>query len=298
MEESVLFNISLTLILFFLAVKLFLFQTKKRQHYKNLPPSPPSYPIIGHLHLLRPPVHRTLRTLSTKCGPVFCLWFGYSRRVVVVSSPSAVEECFTKNDIVLANRPRFLMGKHLGYNYTTIMDSPYGDHWRNLRRIVAVEIFSSSRLNLSISIRRDEIKRFLRKLSQKYLINRDGFKRVELKSMLPDLTFNIMMRMVAGKHYYGDHVHEAQEFREIMKEIFENIDEANPLDLLPILNWIPGCFVFEKRMERLAQRVDSFLQCLVDEHRNKKDENRNITMIDHLLSLQESQPKYYTDQII
>ena len=84
------------------------------------------------------------------------------------------------------------------------MDSPYGDHWRNLRRIVAVEIFSSSRLNLSISIRRDEIKRFLRKLSQKYLINRDGFKRVELKSMLPDLTFNIMMRMVAGKHYYGD----------------------------------------------------------------------------------------------
>ena len=98
-------------ILFFFALKLF-FQTKKRQ-YQNLPPSPPSYPVIGHLHFLKPPIHRTLQSLSTKYGPVFSLWFG-SRRGVGISSSLAVEECFTKNDIVLANRPRFLMGKHLG----------------------------------------------------------------------------------------------------------------------------------------------------------------------------------------
>ncbi|PON49936.1 Cytochrome P450, E-class, group I [Parasponia andersonii] len=39
---------------------------------------------------------------------------------------------------------------------------------------------------------------------------------------------------------------------------------------------------------------------LVEEHRSttKKDDQSRNTMIDHLLSLQESQPQYYTDQII
>ena len=128
-------SISLLLLLL-LAFKLFFSQTRKR-HYKNLPPSPPSYPIIGHLHLLKHPVHRTFQSLSRKYGPVLSLWFG-SLHVVVISSPSAVEECFTKNDIVLANRPCLLMAKHVGYDYTTVISSPYGDHWRNLRRIGAV----------------------------------------------------------------------------------------------------------------------------------------------------------------
>ena len=293
MEELFLYTSLITLIIFLLAFKLFFSQTKKR-HYKNLPPSPPSYPIIGHLHLLKPPLHRTFHNLSSKYGDVFSLWLG-TRRVVVVSSPSAVEECFTKNDIVLANRPPLIMGKHISYNYTTIVASPYGDHWRNLRRIGAVEIFSSGRLNLFLSIRRDEIKRLLRKISQNSI--REGFQRVELKSMFPELTFNIIMRMVAGKRYYGDDVtdkEEAQLFREIMKEIFENGGAGNPGDFLPILNWVGG---YEKKIERLAKRSDSFLQRLVDQQRNKKDGNRN-TMIDHLLSLQEAQPDYYSDQII
>ncbi|KAJ6697309.1 hypothetical protein OIU85_003658 [Salix viminalis] len=62
---------------------------------------------------------------------------------------SLAEECFTKNDINFANRPPFLNGKHLHYNFTTVVSANYGDHWRNLRRICAIEIFSLSRLNSS-----------------------------------------------------------------------------------------------------------------------------------------------------
>ncbi|KAH7851540.1 hypothetical protein Vadar_023434 [Vaccinium darrowii] len=111
--------------------------------HRKLPPSPPSLPIIGHLHLLKPPLHRTLHRLSQSLGPIFSLRFG-SRLVVIVSSPSAVEECFTKNDIVLANRPMFLSGKYFAYNYTSIVATPYGDHWRNQRRLMSLEIFSAS----------------------------------------------------------------------------------------------------------------------------------------------------------
>ncbi|PON46383.1 Cytochrome P450, E-class, group I [Trema orientale] len=293
-QPLLLYYASLILIFFLVAFKLFFFQSKKR-HYKNLLPSPPSYPIIGHLHFLKPPIHRTFHSLSSKYGPVFSLWFG-SRRVVVVSSATAVEECFTKNDIVFANRPPLTGRKYIGYNYTIVVASSYGDHWRNLRRIGAVEIFSSARLNLFLGIRSDEIKRLLRKVSRSSSFREFG--RVELRPMFPELTFNIIMRMVAGKQYYGDDVtdvEEARQFRQIVREVFANGGAGNRADFLPILNWIGG---FEKRMERLAKRTDLLLQRLIEEQRVKKDDEPRNTMIDHLLSLQESQPEYYTDQII
>ncbi|KAH7520253.1 hypothetical protein FEM48_Zijuj08G0124500 [Ziziphus jujuba var. spinosa] len=289
--EHIFFPTLLFIIFLLCTFKFFFSSTRK---YKNLPPSPPSLPIIGHLHLLKPPVHRAFHLLSQKHGPIFTLWFGY-RRVVIVSSSSAVEECFTKNDIVLANRPRLLLGKHLGYNYSTLASSPYGDHWRNLRRISAIEIFSTSRLNLFLSIRRDEIRRTLCKLSRNSI---EQFVKVELQPIFTELTFNIIMRMVAGKRYYGDELtdkEEAKQFREIIEEAFVYGGAANPGDFLPVLNWISRDG-FEKKIKRLAKRADAFLQSLIDENRDRK-ESKN-TMIDHLLSLQESQPDYYTDQII
>ncbi|KAL5821766.1 hypothetical protein ACOSQ3_023648 [Xanthoceras sorbifolium] len=294
MEDTTILYSSLSLLFLIFAFKLW-FQPKTR--CKNLPPSPPSIPVLGHLHILKPPMHRAFHNLAKTYGPIFSLRFG-SSLVVVVSSASAAEECFTKNDIVFANRPKLLMGKHLGYNHTTLAQAPYGDHWRNLRRITAIEVLSSHRLNTFLSIRRDEIKRLLEKLSR---ASRQGFSKVELKTMFSELTFNVMMRMVAGKRYYGDDVEdeeEANRFRKIVKEAAAYGGASNPGDFLPILNWIDGGN-FMNKVVSLSKRIDEFLQGLIDEHRSKKVglESTN-NMIDHMLSLQESQPEYYTDQII
>ncbi|KAG5542040.1 hypothetical protein RHGRI_021773 [Rhododendron griersonianum] len=107
---------------------------------KKLPPSPsPALPILGHLHLLKKPLPQTLSALSKAHGPILSLRFG-SRPVLLVSSPSAAEECLTRNDVVFANRPKLLAGKHLGHNYTTLVWASYGQHWRNLRRLVSTQI--------------------------------------------------------------------------------------------------------------------------------------------------------------
>uniref|UniRef100_A0A6N2MFJ6 Cytochrome P450 n=1 Tax=Salix viminalis TaxID=40686 RepID=A0A6N2MFJ6_SALVM len=84
----------------------------QRKHRLKLPPSPPARLILGHLPLLKQPkaIHRTLHDISQKYGPIVTLKFGF-RTVIIVASPAAVEECFTKNDIILANRPPFLNGK-------------------------------------------------------------------------------------------------------------------------------------------------------------------------------------------
>ena len=114
----------------------------------NLPPSPfPCLPIIGHLYLLKKPLYRTLSKIANRNGPVLFFKFG-SHAVLIVSSPSAAEECFTKNDIIFANRPCLLFAKHLAYNYTGLSWAPYGDHWQNLRRIVSIELLSTNSLQL------------------------------------------------------------------------------------------------------------------------------------------------------
>ncbi|KAF2283781.1 hypothetical protein GH714_015211 [Hevea brasiliensis] len=184
---------------------------------KNLPPSLPALPILGHLHLLKETLQRSLQTLSRKYGSIISLRFG-SRLVVVVSSPSAVKECFTTNDIIFANRPKLLVGKYIGYNYSMLGTDSYGKQWRNLRRIGTLEIFSSNRLNMCLDTRRDEIKIFLGKL---YHVSGHGFAKVEMKSKFMELTYNIIMRMLSGKRYYGEDtegLEEARKFREIVEE--------------------------------------------------------------------------------
>ncbi|KAJ4849150.1 hypothetical protein Tsubulata_049689 [Turnera subulata] len=273
-----------------LAIKLLF---KRRKQERKLPPSPPAIPIIGHLHLLKQPLHRTFHSLSQKYGPIFSVKLG-SRLAIVVSSPSLVEECFTKNDIVFANRPIFPSARHLSYNQTNMAAAPYGDHWRNLRRIGSNEIFSPTRLNMFINVRKDEVKSLARRL---YHVCNKGFVKVKLRPMFMDLSFNILMRMVAGKRYFGEGLEqdeEARRFREIVTEFSQYAEVSDPVDIFPILKAF-GFRGVEKQCMRAAQRLDVFLQELIDEHRNKKDGN---TMINRLLDLQQSQPQYYTDEII
>ncbi|KAJ0785699.1 putative isoflavone 2'-hydroxylase [Helianthus annuus] len=120
----------------------YLLTTRLRRQSSTLPSTVfPSLPIISHLYLLKPPIYRTLAKLSAKHGPILRLRLGY-RHALVISSPAVVEECLNKNDIIFANRPKMLYGKIIGVNYTSLGWSPYGENWRHLRRIAAIEVLS------------------------------------------------------------------------------------------------------------------------------------------------------------
>ncbi|KAL4607283.1 hypothetical protein ACB092_09G162000 [Castanea dentata] len=163
--------------------------------------------------------------------------------------------------------------------------------------ISTLEIFSNNRLNKFLGILRDEIKHLLRNLSRNSC---HRFAKVKLQSMLLEMTFNNIMRMVAGKWYYrySEDVkdeEEARKFRQIIKELTRFGGASNPAEFVPILQWMDYGGL-EKKLKSLSKRTDEFLQALIDEKRLKEEEGN--TMIDHMLSLQKSQREYYTDQII
>ncbi|XP_022774126.1 cytochrome P450 81E8-like [Durio zibethinus] len=229
---------------------------------KNLPPSLFAIPFLGHLHLLKKPLHRTLHNLSQKYGPVFCLRFG-SQLMLVVSSPSAVEEGFSKNDIIFANRPRFTINKYTGYNCTTLATSSYGDHWRNLCRIIKLEVLSSDRLNMSTGIRKDEIKILLRKL---YHISGYEFSKIDLRPMFTELTFNVTMRMITGKRHCGEEAagtEQAKQFGELIEEVFSYAGVSYAGDFLPLFKYFDRQG-YVKKVMKFGQKLDLFFQGLID----------------------------------
>ncbi|KAK4772030.1 hypothetical protein SAY86_013805 [Trapa natans] len=294
-------SISIFFLLFLIALKIVLRSPSPR---KRSAPGPLALPIIGHLHLLKKPIHRTFLGLSRRYGPVVSLRLG-CRPVVIVSSLPVAEECFTKNDVVLANRARMMVGEYLAYNCTTVPTSSYGHHWRNLRRIGAIEIFSSHRLDRFTEVRKDEVGRLLRVLCRN--IPPGGVATVEPRPLLTDLTFNIMMRMLAGKRYYGVDAaeaddEEATQFRGIIRELTMLVSVSYPGDFLPVLRWI-DYQGYRKRLVRLAEKANRFLQGLVDERLCRRQGKESASggssfMIDHLLSLQESDSESYSDRMI
>ncbi|KAI8005502.1 Cytochrome P450 81Q32 [Camellia lanceoleosa] len=297
MEEAKWYSIPLiifSLLLLFFLLKLL---TSKQERYKNLPPSPPGLPIIGHLHLLKEPLHQTLHAFSDKYGPIILLRLG-PKKVVVVTSPSAVEECFTKNDVVFANRPRSLAGKHLNYNNTNMGVAPYGELWRNLRRITTLEMLSTTRLDKTSSIRGEEVKFLMNQLMKN--CGSDGYSKVDLNSKFYELSFNVMTMMMMGKRFYGESVEDIEEakiFQNLMREHFELVKKADPADLFPVLQCV-DLFGTQKKMIANAKNMDKFLQKLVDEHRRISVSTKMKTLIHNLLSVQETEPEFYTNEII
>ncbi|VFQ99067.1 unnamed protein product [Cuscuta campestris] len=285
--------ISLLLLLF----PLYLISKHFRRKIKNHPPAPfLALPVIGHLYLLKKPLHRTLTRISKRYGPVVLLDLG-SRKVLTVSSPSAAEECLSKNDVVFANRPRLMVGKYIGYNYTSLVWAPYGDHWRNLRRIVATEILSNNRLQTLHEIRADEVKSMLRKLSSAS----DSDSPADMKTLFFELMLNLLMRMIAGKRYYGDEVGdigEAERFKEIVKEVFLLSGVNNVGDYVPALSRASGDLL------KLQHKRDAFFQDLIADCRERIDNGGETaagnkkSFVEVLLTLQTEDPKYYNDETI
>ncbi|KAL2242117.1 cytochrome P450 81E8-like [Sesamum indicum] len=266
---------------------------------QNSPPSPRALPLIGHLHLIKSSLYLSLTSLSSQYGPILSLQLGY-KSVVVVSSPPAIEECFTKNDIVFANRPKSVAGDRLTYNYAAFAWSPYGHFWRTLRRLSVVELFSSHSLHNSAKIREQEIYVLLRVLQR---VCKTGGRRVDLHYLVSAYSFNHMMRAVAGKRCVGEEDVASEVGKEAVKRIRGTFFTSLSLgicDFFPVLRWI-GYKGVEKNLKLLHKKRDEFLQSLIDESRGRNDvsrEKKERVLIETLLSLQASEPEFYTDDVI
>lgn len=221
---------------------------------------------MGHLHLVRAkPIHRTLAAVSRAHGPVVLLHLG-SRRMLLVSSNSAAEECFTVRDAVFGGRPRFISGEILAYGWTDIVSSPCGPHWRGIRRVAQLRVLSSLR---TAAPRAAEARALVRGILRD--LQGTGTGEVELRPRLFGLMLNVVTQMLAGRRYYGEGVEDhgpAQRFRDWVTEMVLHAELSNVADFIPRLRWL-DLGGGEKRMVALKEKRDAFLGDLIEEFKKR-----------------------------
>ncbi|CAM0150821.1 unnamed protein product [Urochloa decumbens] len=134
--------------------------------HNNLPPGPWTLPAIGNLHHLigSPNLHHALRRLSQQHGPIMMLRLG-EVRAMVVSSPEAALEVFKTHDITFAERFTNATTAVIGFDGSDIGFAPYGERWRQLRKICVLELLSAARVLSFRCIREEEVRRFMENLA-------------------------------------------------------------------------------------------------------------------------------------
>ncbi|WVZ90972.1 hypothetical protein U9M48_037216 [Paspalum notatum var. saurae] len=271
-------------------------------------PSPPSLPLLGHLHLLGKPVHRSLAALAAAHGaggsmaPLMSLRLG-ARRALLVSAHAAAAECFTARDAALAGRPRLLAGDMLGYGYTDILWAPYGEHWRGLRRFFNAELLSVSRLAARAADRRAEVAALVENLLRHAAAAAGAAPAtVTLRPSLFEFVINVMLRALMGACVRGS---DARRVQDLVEEAVVICGSPCVGDLYPALRWVDRLRGIYAALARLQARRDELLDGFVNDQRRKRDaaggvrrDMENKGVIDELLSLQETDPKYYTDTVI
>ena len=161
---------------------------------KNLPPGPPKLPLIGNLHQLASKTtlpHHRLAELARVHGPIMYLQLGQVPTVVISSSKMA-KEALKTNDSVLCSRPNLLTPEILFYKSSDIALAPYGEYWRQVRKIATLELFTARRVHGFHSCREEAVMDFF----QSMLPEVKAGSVINLTSKLFNLSFDIILRYV------------------------------------------------------------------------------------------------------
>ncbi|GJN37020.1 hypothetical protein PR202_gb25938 [Eleusine coracana subsp. coracana] len=158
----------------------------------KLPPGPWNLPVIGSLHhLVGAPPHRALHRLSRRYGPLMLLRIG-AVPTIVVSSPEAATEVKT-NDPVFASRPWGATLDIVSCGGKSFIFAPYGEYWRQMRKVCVVELLSARQVRRMERIRQDEVARLVESI-----IASAASPVVDLSQELTKLTNNIVGWAVFG----------------------------------------------------------------------------------------------------
>ncbi|KAG5613208.1 hypothetical protein H5410_024489 [Solanum commersonii] len=218
-------------------------ELKVHTHFAKLKQWITLLPVIGHLHLFSGSnlPHKTFGLLAVKYGPIFTVKFG-AHQALVVNDRKIAQDCFTTNDKALASRPKALAVELLGYNYAIFGLGPYGPYWREMKKIVVLELLSNHRVQI-----------------------------IEMKQWFENLAMTIIIRMLFGKEHDFE---EGKRARNVMTIFFKLLGAFVVADFIPSLRWldIEG---YEKEMKKNAKEIDYILEKWLVEHKKKRSCGEN-----------------------
>ncbi|CAN4088351.1 unnamed protein product [Withania somnifera] len=229
-------------------------------------PGPSGFPVLGLvLTFTSSLTHRLLAKVSNalKAESLMAFSVGFTR-FIISSHPETAKEIL--NSSAFADRPvkesayELLFHRAMGF-------APYGEYWRNLRRISATHLFSPKRISCFGEFRREIGTKMVCEISS--LMETDGHVRV--KRVLHFGSLNNVMRTVFGQ-CYDFNEKDGLELAYLVSEGYELLGIFNWSDHFPMLGWLDLQGV-RRRCNELVARVNIFVRKIIAEHRFKRSIN-------------------------
>ncbi|GAU14713.1 hypothetical protein TSUD_203620 [Trifolium subterraneum] len=156
-----------------------------------------------------------------------------------------------------STRPELLCPKILAYEFTDIAFAPYGDYWRQMRKICTSELLSAKRVQSFSSIREDEVQKLVQSISEAF--GKKSEFEDELLCLLKD-----------GSELTG------------------GFDVADLFPSFKLIHFVTG---MKTKLEKMKKKLDKILVSIIKEHQsnsNRDGLHHGENLVDVLLRVQQS----------
>ncbi|KAI3851073.1 hypothetical protein MKW92_045488 [Papaver armeniacum] len=160
------------------------------------------------------------------------------------------------HDLVFADRPEFFAVKTLGYDGIAL--SGYGDYWKQVRKICALELLSAKKVRSFRSLREEEVSNMIQTISLKL------GSPINLSEKISSLSNDIICRAALGSKCKD---------KEMLISVFH---EATSLvggfsfeDLFPSLKLLHFIGGMKQKLIRIHKKIDTYLEEVIEEHRRQ-----------------------------
>ncbi|CAM0870913.1 unnamed protein product [Alopecurus aequalis] len=281
MELNLVSWVSLV-VLFILSAGAVYVYSKARRPSRRLPPSPPGWPVIGHLHLLTDMPHHALAELATSMrAPLLHVRLG-SIPALVISKPDLARAALTTSDAALASRPHLLSAQILSFGCSDVTFAPAGPYHRMARGVVVSELLSARRVANYGSVRVSEVRRLLSHLTK----NTSPETPVDLSICLLNMANDVLCRVAFGlrfQHGKEDRLATVLAEAQYLLAGF-TIGDFFP-ELEPIASTITG---LRRRLKKCQADLRAISQNIIDDHISQRTGDQAEDFVDVLLRIQKS----------
>ncbi|MCD9559425.1 hypothetical protein HAX54_017355 [Datura stramonium] len=271
------FSFFITTTIIFLFFLPLLFSFIKENGRKNFPPGPWKLPIIGNLHqlgIISTLPHVALKELSDKYGPLMHLKLGECS-TIVISSYETLKELLKTSDVAFANRPELLVSKTVAYDGRDIGFAPYGDYWRQMRKICSLELLSPKRVQSIYPLMNDEISRLVKSIKDSSLLSSWSMP-VNMSECFKSLSCAIICRATVGMAF--------EDPESLILAVKEATAVAGLLcisDLFPSFEFLQYVTGSKQKLMKAHQVCDRLLDEILREHEASIEKKSHDEPIDH-----------------
>ncbi|XP_050374364.1 LOW QUALITY PROTEIN: cytochrome P450 71B26-like [Argentina anserina] len=197
-------------------------------------------------------------------GPVMLLHLGRIP-TLIISSAEAAKQVMKDNDIKCCSRPSSFGSRKLTFNYLDMCFAPYGEYWREIRKICVLELFSVKRVQSYQEIREEEVAKMIASISKE---SPSSSSCVDLTEKLYAAMGSMAFRVILGTSFEGS-TFEHHRFHHVLHETEIMLAGFSAADYFPskigyFIDRISG--KHKQFEERVSRELHGFFQRVIDDH--------------------------------